>query len=195
MKKIFTLFLMLLIINNAKSQTKEETERWILYQMSENFYVSDQRILNMGVVNYSSFQYKIVDEYFIIIKSVEKEGTPTKKTFSVINLKGIIDVTLGCNIEPDIFDRTKNYAEVTFTFKDENNRSIYENFEYSGDSSLTKENIEKSLKEKYYGFGFYSGMYFGIAPSIKTLCPKIKKAFLHLAELNGAKVIKDIFDN
>ena len=72
---------------------------------------------------------------------------------------------------------------------------IYENFEYSGDSSLTKENIEKNLKEKYYGFGFYSGMYFGIAPSIKTLCPKIKKAFLHLAEFNGAKVIKDIFDN
>ncbi len=193
MKNVFTLLLMLLIINSAEAQTKEDTERWILYQMSDIFYTSDPRILMLGGKNSSSFQYKIVDEYFVIIKSTESEGNPTKKTFSVLNLKDIINVDVECNIDRDIFEPHKDYAQITFSLKDGDKWSVYENIEYSGDSLFTKQYIEKRIQERYAGFGVHTQMYFGLEPSVKPLCTRIKKAFLHLAELNGAKVIKDIF--
>lgn len=194
MKKILFLSLLLLIAYNLKSQTKEETERWILHKISENFNTWDNSKLALRWLEDNVyFQYQIIDQYFVILKEIKKKDTPSKIVFNVINLKDIIDIKLECKIEKGGWPLKEYYAQVTLNFTYGDNCLINQDFAFIRDSLITKEYIERKVEVRNVRFYSYQRMYFGQDPSVKELCPKLQKAFLHLAELNGARLVKDIF--
>ena len=194
-------FLMLLIltgfINEAYSQTKEDVEQWITYNMNKYFgsdysYQSKLLSLKMGLPSYSYHDYHYyfskgtfaVNTQNVTIDTFNRRDVKTDLEF--IAIWRIIKVEVDSNIAPYSF--TSGRVNLIFSNPAWNNNKVAEQsvriYDYETMHDKTDDNS-------------YRNSYFFITTDEETIksgiLSRLKKAFEKIAQIEGAHVIKDLF--
>ena len=188
--KLLTLLLLIPFVY-AEGQTKKETEDWLLFNL--NKYIGDNFDNTSqvgGDYTYYAYSYEISGNKLIytesnhrVTKLTKPPGTITSQTKTTINLSKIVKVSQENNANEGL---PFKFLKIYFNFEE------YPDTENPGVKQYDELN-QKDLTGKTYYTLFTS--LFSVNPNaLKENMPsRFIKALEHLAELNGAKLIKDVF--
>jgi hypothetical protein len=199
MKPLLFLISAICISTSCASQTKAETQTWLSYYLGK-YFGSDynQEIKNRSMkgewwndkkYHYTTYEYSFQEKYLNIRECYREQDTTgyariIKTTTTSINLKRVIMV------EPSIDTITYKFIGVEIKFSEPE----YDNKDNVIEYSILKfDNKGQPLTDfNSYSLNFHirSENDESVQSRIES---KLAKAILHLAELNGAKVVKELF--
>lgn len=198
-RNIFLLAMFLGVLNySAFSQTKEETVAWLKYNLNKYYgdnydlskrlnttknklpyyWNSRQYIFEADKLNITTFRYEIDTSGN---QEVIGEVTETINLKRIIKVENILnaDISGGGNVTIKLIFKDPEY---------DNERNVVEHGVTTYDEILKK---DVTMKKSYF-LAYNLTSYVEETVNSKTE-QSFTKAFSHLAELSGAKIIKDIF--
>lgn len=191
--KLLTLILLLFFVN-ANAQTKKETEDWLLFNLNKYLGDNFEEVSQPGrEYDYYTYDYEIKENKFIYTESThhvtisnKPPGTITNQTKTTINLSKIIKVSQeNSGLTPPKWP-SAYYLRIYFNFVD------YPDIENPGVKQYDVLNKKDLIGQTYYSL--FTAIFINVPSALKDDMPsRLTKAFEHLAELNGAKIIKDVF--
>lgn len=188
--KLLTL-LLLINFTSANGQTRKETEDWLLFNL--NKYVGDDfDIASQPGKDYTyySYTYEINGNKLIytesnhhVTSSSKPPGTVTSQTKTIINLSKIIKISQENNADESF---PIKFLKIYFNFNE------YPDLQNPGVKQIDVLN-QKDLTGKTY-YTLFTALFSVNQNALKENMPsRFIKALEHLAELNGAQIIKDVF--
>ena len=175
----------------ANGQTKKETEDWLLFNL--NKYVGDDfDVASQPGKDYTYYTYtyeisgnKLIytESYHHVTNSSKAPGTITSQTRTVINLGKIVKISQENNADKAL---PIKFLKIYFNFNE------YPDLQNPGVKQFDELN-QKDLTGKTY-YSLFTALFSVNPGGLKENMPsRLVKALEHLAELNGAKIIKDVF--
>lgn len=200
MKRFIILVLMLLPVfsHSLKAQTKAETIEWLQYNLdkyySGNYDISKSMKVALNKLPYlwETHQYIFSgDKLSVTTKNYERDTSGNQNIYrhitETINLKRVIKVESSVTKDPD---PNWNNISITLVFK-EPEYDINSNVKEYG--FTTYDEIKKmDITTKGYSMGYSFSSRNEETVNSKTE-KRFVKAFSHLIELCGGKLIKDVF--
>lgn len=198
----FTFFLCFFSFSTlySLSQTKKESQDWVIYYLnkyfSDDFSYEQKSGWNKTLkapYTWHSYEYSFMDSNFIVTTHTYEIDTSNKQTTigtrdDIINLKRVIKMEK--QESKDLDNPYWNYVGITFVFK-ELEYNIKGEFNYpviSYDIDNRKDITPQ--KDFAYRYEIISRNKEAVDSKIET---RLLNAFEYLIKLNGGKVIKDIF--
>lgn len=193
-------FLLILVSLNTYSQTKKETQDWLLLTLnkycSTNYDIDVAKAAILPMYYYTDYTYEFpTDGVFKIIKDEHRRNSLGKdsfiKTTSVeVNLKAVIKIDKIVS-QPDIFLKNGS-ASLNFTFKKP---------EYDSSHNLVQQSVflyDETNKipistGSEYQWGYKEFISVNSEAVKGEIMDRIINALNFLVDLNGGKIIKDIF--
>ena len=188
--KLLTLIL-LAYCTTGYAQTKKETEDWLLFNL--NKYVGDDFDIASHPgreYTYCSYSYEIsgnkliyTEYYHQVTVSNKPPGTITSQIKTTIDLSKIVKVSQENNADDALPIKV---FKIYFNFNE------YPDMQNPGVKQFDELN-QKDLTGKTY-YSLFTALFLVNPSALKeNMPPRFIKALEHLAGLNGAKIIKDVF--
>lgn len=189
MKAIFFSTLIFFFTLSTFSQSKKDTEDWLLFNLNKYFDTQyDRAVADLYLkwhqsYSFHNYHYSFYKNVFIVENYEFKKDLVDYKQVSLI----IDSVHIQKVIEVDTSSQYNAVFTITFNFKPpELDKKILETTVVQIDNSNGKR-LDTAYHKQYYL----------LSPNAEIfqdqMLSKFKKAFEHLIELNGGKIIKNIF--
>lgn len=196
MKKIIALVILTCFnISISFSQTKKDTEDWLLYYLDKYFSKEYLRYSDMinNTYSHQTYKYSFDKNIFIVKKyGLNKDSSGKNVAYSFIdsiNLQKVRKVEVGALEQELSYDSTWNIYGIKLIFNpDSSSRDPY-----SADNPVKI--IDDGTMLPLYIWRLTNDYSLECYNNIVTdgMLEKFRKAFEHLIELDDGKLIKDLF--